>query len=141
MTGNSSTRFPLNNNITGANGKLFNISDSQLAKQFAEAIIPEYMLDRTSLSNRNLNRNYTMDAGFDGKNVITPDYKTLPEGGALFGLGMRYSQFNKGQDFSTQQWGCSLESDLTTDNPQSVFLFFKAKAVLSWDSNNIQLMT
>jgi len=141
MTGNSATRYPLNSNIAGANGKHFNISDSQLAKQFAEAIIPEYMLDRTSLSNRNLNRNYSMDAGFDGKGVITPDYKTLPEGGALFGLGMRYSQFNKGQDFSTQQWGCSLESDLTTDNPQSVFLFFKAKAVLSWDSNNIQLMT
>ena len=141
MTGNSSTRYPLNTNVAGNGGKLFNISDSQLAKQFAEAIIPEYMLDRTSLSNRNLNRNYSMDAGFDGKSKITPDYKTLPEGGALFGLGMRYSQFNKGQDFSTQQWGCSLESDLTTDNPQSVFLFFKAKSVLSWDSNNIQVIS
>ena len=141
MTGNSATRYPLNTNVAGNGGKLFNISDSQLAKQFAEAIIPEYMLDRTSLSNRNLNRNYTMDAGFDGKGAITPDYKTIPDGGALFGLGVRYSQYNKGVDFSTQQWGCSLESDLTTNNPQSVFLFFKSKSILTWDSNNIQLMS
>ncbi len=53
---------------------------------------------------------------------------------------MKYSQFNTGKDFSTQQWGASLESDLTDDSPQSVFIYVKSRAVLSWSQNGVQLI-
>lgn len=137
MLSNGSSTYPLNADdaTAGATGK-FAISDSQLAKQFADAIIPEGMLDRTSLSPMNLNRLYHLaNTGAAGT------YKLAPDGGVAFGLGMRYSQFNKGQDYSTEQWGLSLESDLTTDSPQSVFMFFKAKTVLAWDGASVQLMS
>lgn len=133
MTGNTNG-FP--NNLGLAGTATFNTSDSQLCKQYLEAILPEYMLDRTSISPANLNRNYTMAQTDDPKN-----YKRIPNGGAQFGLGMRYSQFNRGQDFSTMQWGCSIDSTLSTNNPQSVFMFFKARAVLAWNSNGIQMIT
>jgi len=68
-------------------------------------------------------------------------YKEQAFGGPLFGIGMRYSQYNKGQDFSQEQWGLSLESGLTTDNPQSVYMFFKAKSVLTWDGNSVQVIS
>lgn len=136
MEGN--TTIPGNSNITTANGKgEFVVSDSQLAKQFAQAVIPEFMLDRTSLSNRNLNRDFANIAAGAGTGA---SYKDVTEGGSLFGLGIRYSQYNNGQDFSSQQWGCSLDSDLTTDSPQSVFLFFKNRQVLAWSPNGIEIM-
>lgn len=110
------------------------VVDPQLLKQFVNAVIPEYMTDRTSVSNQNNNRGY--DLG-----VVTPtSYLDVADGGALFGIGMKYSQYNTGQDFSKQQWGISLESTLTQDNPQSVFIFVKAKATLVWNSNGVQLL-
>tara|TARA_R100000935_G_scaffold44366_1_gene67242 strand:- start:544 stop:1917 length:1374 start_codon:yes stop_codon:yes gene_type:complete len=112
----------------------FSVSDPQLTKQFVQAVIPEYMLDRTSIAVANQNRSYlTNPAG------VTP-YQKVRDGGPLFGLGMRYSQFNKGQDFSTEQWGLSLESDLTTDNPIGIFMYFKHKATLVYNSTGVQII-
>lgn len=125
-----------NNSVAAGTPSAFSTSDPQLAKQFAEAVIPEYMLDRSSLGPLNQNRGYT---GL-GTDVVT-GYKRVIDGGALMGIGMRYSQFNQGQDFSALQWGVSLESNLSTDNPQSVYIFFKGKSVLAWDSSGVQLMS
>tara|TARA_R110002020_G_scaffold164415_1_gene351108 strand:- start:202 stop:1548 length:1347 start_codon:yes stop_codon:yes gene_type:complete len=112
------------------------VADSQLAKQFVSAIIPEKATDRTTISPVNLNRNYTMDIA----STTIPKYTEIADGGALFGLGVRYSQFNGGQDFKDQQWGVSLESNLTSDNPQSVFIFVKSKASLVYSPNGVQLI-
>ena len=133
MTGN--TAAATNRSITGNNSGSFVTADSQLAKQFAQSVIPEFMLDRSSFSNRNLNRDHTIS----GLNSIT-GYKQVPDGGASFGLGMRYSQYQSGQDFSAEQWGVSLDSDLTSDHPQSVYLFFKARYVLAWNESGVQIM-
>ena len=67
-------------------------------------------------------------------------YKDVVDGGSLMGIGIRYSQYNAGQDFAAQQWGVSLDSNLTTDNPQSVFLFFKARYSLVWSPSGIQIL-
>ncbi len=112
----------------------FSVSDPQLTKQFVEAVIPEYMLDRTSISVANQNRSYL--AGSAG----AFPYQKVRDGGPLFGLGMRYSQFNKGQDFSTEQWGLSLESDLTSDNPIGIYMYFKHKATLVYNSTGVQII-
>lgn len=113
------------------------VADSQLAKQFVSSIIPEKMTNRTTIGAVNLNRDYTMDIA----STSVPKYTEIAEGGALFGIGCRYSQFNGGQDFKDQQWGVSLESDLTTDNPQSLFIFVKSKASLVYSPNGVQLIT
>tara|TARA_R110000822_G_scaffold48666_1_gene127909 strand:- start:783 stop:2183 length:1401 start_codon:yes stop_codon:yes gene_type:complete len=137
MTGNTNG-FPQNQDVATISN--FNTADSQLLKQYLDAILPEFMLDRTSVSPLNLNRNYTMTQGLAPAAGVL-QYKSIPDGGAQFGIGMRYSQFNKGQDFSTQQWGCSIDSTLSTNSPQSVFLYFKARALITWNSNGINLQS
>jgi hypothetical protein len=111
------------------------VSDPQVVKQFLESIIPEYQLDRTSASAMNINRDYTLtNTGAAG------DYTHQPDGGPLFGVGVRYSQFNSGQDFSTQQFGLSIESDIGGDSPQSVYIFIKSKATLLWSQQGVQVL-
>ena len=109
------------------------VPDPELLKHFVDSVIPEYMTDRSSVSQQNNNRRYNLGNG-------AKSYIDLPDGGALFGIGMKYSQYNSGQDFSSQQWGCSLETNLTSDNPISVFIYVKARATLLWGPNGIQLM-
>ena len=109
------------------------VVDPQLLKAFVDSVIPEYLVDRCSVSTVNNTRAYDLGSG-------TGSYKKLSDGGALFGIGQKYSQFNQGQDFSRLQWGVSLETDLTDDSPQSVFIYAKARAVLVWSANGIQLL-
>lgn len=127
--------LPQNTQVAGANGGTFSVSDPQLALQFAEAVIPEYMTSRTGLGPLNNNRNYT------AQNANTAvAYKKQINGGPLFGIGVRYSQFNSGQDFSTEQWGASINSSLTTDHPISVYLFFKQKSTLVFNQSGVQVL-
>ena len=127
--------LPQNQSIAGAQGGIFNVSDPQLALQFAQAVIPEYMTERTALGPMNQNRNYTMGIG-----AGIETYKKQINGGPLFGIGMRYSQFNSGQDFSTEQWGVSLNNTLTTDHPISVYIFFKNKTTLVYNESGVQIL-
>jgi len=133
-------KYPMDFDITTNKSLSVNsdilLADPQLAKQFISAIIPEKANDRSSINPVNLNRNYTMDI----TSVDTPKYTEIADGGALFGIGVRYSQFNGGQDFKDRQFGVSLESNLSTDNPQSVFIFVKAKASLVYSPNGVQLI-
>ena len=110
------------------------VVDPQLLRMFVESILPDYVADRSSVSVENNNRDYGLGAGADNS------YLDMADGGALFGIGCKMSQFNTGQDYSTLQFGVSLESDLTDDSPISVFLFFKAKAVLVWNQDGVQLL-
>ncbi len=109
------------------------VVDPQVLKAFIDSVIPEYLVDRSAVSNENNNRAYNLGSGDDS-------YKSVRDSGALFGIGQKYSQFNSGQDFSNLQWGLSLETDLTDDSPQSVFIYAKARAVLVWNQNSVQLI-
>lgn len=110
------------------------VVDPQVLKAFVDSVIPDYLVDRSSVSSENNYRGYSLDTTSD------KSYLETRGGGALFGIGQKYSQFNTGQDFSRQQWGLSLESDLTDDSPQSVFIYIKARAVLVWSSSGVQLL-
>jgi hypothetical protein len=113
----------------------FVVADAKMALDFAESIMPEHSMVRTTLSPLTLNRDYNMDAtGNSG-------YKAQAGGGPLFGIGMRYSQFNQGQNFRDQQWGVSLESTLNENNPIGVFIFYKNKTTVAWNPNGVQIST
>jgi hypothetical protein len=118
----------------------FTTSDSQLNRQFIEAVVPEYADDRVAMSKLTSSRDYGMV-----DTAVNTGYKKVVDGGAVFGLGMRYSKFNLGQDFSREQWGLSLESNLgevagAAGLAQSVFMYFKAKAVLVYGPNGVQMI-
>ncbi len=127
--------LPQNTNPPAPNPSTFSNSDPQIALQFAQAVIPEYMTERTAMGPLNNNRNYAQIIGAD-----EGGYKKQIDGGPLFGIGMRYSQFNSGQDFSREQWGVSLNSSLVTNNPQSVYIFFKNKTTLVFNESGVQIL-
>jgi len=130
-------KYPMDFDVTTNNStdSQTTVSDPQVVKQFVESIIPEYQLDRTSVSYTNVNRAYDLS-----NTGVATNYTLQPDGGALFGVGVRYSQFNSGQNFSDQQWGLSIESDIAGDSPQSVYIFIKSKATLMWSQSGVQIL-
>ena len=112
-----------------------NLPDPQIVKGLYDAIAPLYNQNRSVLSPANMNRGYLMGT------IETPtSYQNVIDGGAVMGLGVKYGLGGAGEDFSTEQFGISIDSDLTTDNPIGVYLFFKAKATLLYSPTGIQLV-
>lgn len=111
------------------------LPDPQIVKGLYDAIVPDYHQVRTSISPANMNRDYLM-----GTLVEESSYNSIPLGGAVMGLGVKYGIGDAGEDFSQQQFGVSIESDLNTDNPIGVYLFFKAKSTLLYNNMGIQLI-
>jgi len=130
LTGNASSV------LAGANSR-FTLSDAQLNRMLAESVVPEAMVDKTSLAPANVSRTYTVTP--NGA-VGQTSYKSVKAGGPLYGLGVRLSQFNAGEDYSQEQFGIALETDLTTDNPNGVYLYFKSKSKLVWSSSGVNLL-
>jgi len=114
----------------------FRVSDAQLNRMLAESVVPEAMVDKTSLSPATQSRTYTLSAN----GALASSYKSVKGGGALYGLGVRLSQFNAGEDYSQEQFGIALETDQTSDRPNGVFLFFKSKAKLVYSQSGVNLM-
>lgn len=131
------TKYPadfdfVNNIITNGDAKM---PDPQIVKGFIEAVQPDYGGDRVSISPVNANRDYNMTIANS-----PASYSTIPEGGALTGLGVKYGLGGGGEDFSLEQFGVSIESELDRDNPVGVYIFIKASAQLIYNSNGIQIM-
>ena len=131
--------FDYVNNIVGNAGT--QLPDPQIVKGLYDAIVPDYHQVRTAMSPANMNRDYQMGtlqggAGSTGEFA----YNNIVEGGPIMGLGVKYGIGDAGEDFSTQQWGVSIESELNTDNPVGVFLFFKSKATLLYDAMGVQMI-
>lgn len=111
------------------------LPDPEIVKGFIDAVLPDLALDKTSISPVNANRDYNMIT-----NAAESSYTNLAEGGALTGLGVSYGIGGGGEDFSTEQFGVSIESELTLDNPQGVYIFIKARSQLVWSPNGVQLL-
>lgn len=124
--------FVANTEETGNGSSL--LPDPQIVKGFVDAIVPHYAMTRTSVSPANMNRDYNMTTS------ITSEYSYLnvPLGGAIMGLGVKYG-LGGGEDFTTEQFGVSIESELTADNPIGIYIFVKSGAQLVYNRNGVQL--
>jgi len=111
------------------------LPDPQIVKNFVEAVHPSYSADRMSISPLNANRQYNMITA-----TAQSSYTNIADGGALTGLGVSYGIGGQGEDFSQEQWGVSIESELDRDHPIGVYIFIKAKAQLVYNQNGIQLI-
>ncbi len=131
------SKFPadfdfVNDIITNASASL---PDPQIVKNFVEAVHPTYGAGRMSISPVNANREYNMITA-----LAQSSYTNIAEGGALTGLGVKYGIGGQGEDFSQEQFGVSIESQLDRDHPIGVYIFIKAKAQLVYNQNGIQLL-
>ena len=124
--------FVANTEETGNSLSL--LPDPQIVKGLVDAVVPNYGMDRTSVSPANMNRNYNMTTTVAGEY----SYNNIPLGGSVMGLGVKYG-LGGGQDFSMEQFGVSIDSELTADNPIGVYIFIKSGAQLVYNRNGVQL--
>jgi hypothetical protein len=82
-----------------------------------------------------MNRNYNMTTGATAED----SYLNIAEGGGVYGLAVKYGIGESGDDFSQEQWGLSVESDLRSDNPMGVYIFIKSKSQLLYSPQGVQL--
>lgn len=122
----------VNNIVTNGSST---VPDPQIVKNFVEALSPDYTMHRVSISPQNANRNYDLTTS-----TASSSYTNIPEGGALTGLGVTYGLGGQGEDFSMEQFGVSIESELDRDNPIGVYIFVKAKSQVVYNRNGIQVM-
>ncbi len=109
--------------------------DPQIIRNFIDAVLPDYTYERMSISPVNSNRDYNMTTTVAGELA----YMNIPEGGSVYGLGVKYGIGGAGEDFTTEQFGVSIESDLKSDRPMGVYLFIKARATLAFKDGSVQL--
>ena len=126
-------------NIVDPTNTASKVVDPQIVKTLVEAISPDsqYSMERLSVSPANMNRNYSMVVGATSED----SYMNIAEGGGVYGLAVKYGIGESGEDFSTEQWGLSVESDLKSDSPMGVYIFIKSKSQLLYSPQGVQLRT
>jgi len=112
------------------------LPDPEIVRNLVDAVSPEYTNDRFSISPANMNRDYSMTPS----TTTDTAYNLIPEGGSVMGLGVKYGIGGAGEDFSSEQFGMSIESDLKSDRPMGVYIFVKARAQLVYSPNGVQLL-
>ena len=122
-------------NIVDSENAASTVVDPQIIQNLIDAVRPDYTNDRMSISPVNCNRNYDMVES----STAQSSYLSVADGGAVYGLGVSYGLGGAGADFSMEQWGVSIDSDLKSDRPMGCYLFVKAKASLLYSPNGIQL--
>tara|TARA_R110001592_G_scaffold791_2_gene4185 strand:- start:110 stop:1435 length:1326 start_codon:yes stop_codon:yes gene_type:complete len=111
------------------------LPDPQIIKGLVEAIVPALNNHKSSISPVNARRGYALTT-----TTGATSYSNIPEGGAIMGLGVKYGLGGAGEDFSTEQFGVSIESNKFQDTPTGVYIFIKAKAQLVYSPNGVQLV-
>ena len=110
-------------------------ADAQIVRNYMNAVQSFAKIARTSVEPsvyRNID--YSTDNTYSGA-------KTIINGGAAWGIGVAYDSISdQGLDFSNSPFGVQLQLKLTTDNPQSVFLFVHSRQTVVSSGGSIQVM-
>lgn len=112
------------------------LPDPQLVGNLIDAVSPDYTADRFSISPSNMNRDYTMVISSSTDTA----YNLIPEGGAVMSLAVKYGIGGAGEDFSSEQFGLSIESQLNRDRPMGVYIFVKSRQQLLFSPSGIQVL-
>ena len=105
------------------------IADPQLVKNFMNAISPYYSINRTQVSPTTNNRQ-------DFASVWDPRSSEW-----MVGVGVAFDIISgQGVNFQNTNFGLSMETGITTDSPNAVFLFAKNKSTLVFTPNGVQII-
>lgn len=104
-------------------------ADPQVIRGFVDAITQFSKLSRTMISPANT---YQNSYEFDTQQL---------DGGAIAGVGMAYDQISgQGVDFSTQNFGIRMDTNLITDVPTGLYLFVHSKNTIVFNGSGIQIL-
>ena len=125
-------QFNIDTNVKNlANSIKYNVEDPQVIMNVISSFMPVQNVKNTQLSPIT----FTRDIGADGDNRYHAD------GGLMFGVGVPFDNIsNAGIDFSSVNLGIQMELGLTTDYPQTVFLFVRNKNTLIFNQNGLQVI-
>jgi hypothetical protein len=126
--------FDFVSNTESLNNSATTLPDPEIVKGLIDALAPGVGYERTSISPANMTRDYSLVSGVG----VEQSYLNIPEGGAVMGLGVKYGM-GGGEDFSLEQWGVSIDSDLKSDNPVGVYIFIKSLSQLVYNRNGVTL--
>lgn len=128
-------RYPLQYNVdtTQKSNKDNTTIDSQIARNYINSVMGFAKVARTSV----MPNNYKY---FD-MTTVYKEAKELKDGGSAFGLGIAYDSISdQGISFENVPFGLQLQLRLTTDSPQSIFLFVHSKQTVLSTPSGIQVM-
>ena len=107
--------------------------DADLVRNYLNSVKSFSKIGRTSVDTTNL-QYFTM----------APQYvqsKEMTKGGSAFGLGVAYDTISdQGVDFSNVPFGLQLQLTLTSDSPQSIFLFAHNRQTVLSTPTGIQIL-
>lgn len=115
--------------------------DPVVIKDYVSAVRLFHDNDSLQLGKTTTNRDVIMTNNTTDKNLV--QYTKVPNGGFSWGLGITYDHLGgQGADFSNpgSQFGLNMELDLTTNSPQSVFLFVNSEINVLFNQNGIQVI-
>ena len=117
------------------------LSDPVILKDYVSAVKSFKNNMRNCLSLENTSRDFTTGQVTSADvNKKLAQYTTIPNTGQIFGLGINYDALGgEGTDFRDENWGMNIQSDLTTDNPHSVFIFVNSEQSVFFNQNGIQV--
>jgi hypothetical protein len=105
--------------------------DPAIIRGFMDSIIQFAKPSRTSVSPMNT---------YQSQASPTSDNQWI-DNGIIAGIGQAYDQISdQGVDFSTQNFGIQMSTNLITDNPTGLYLFVHHKATLVFNSTGLQVL-
>jgi hypothetical protein len=105
--------------------------DSQIIYNYLNAITKFADITRTSVGP--VNSRYSDSVRYD---------KDFADGGCAFGIGVAFDNISdQGVDFKNVSFGMNLSLDLTTDSPQSFFVFVHSKNTLVYGPQGLQVIS
>ena len=129
-------RFPIHYNLDTMQKDNASIESApiDIVKNFMDAMDNFINLEATSITPAN-NRVIS-------SNAVGLDYKKVPLGGMTAGIGCVYDKISgNGVSFKNVPFSLQLETDLTTDNPNALYLFVHSRNTLVSKNGSIQIMT
>jgi len=132
-------REPLEYNIDTlqkkSTGRSNETADAQVVRNYMNAVMSFAKINRTSVQPsvyRNID--YSTDDTFSGAKIV-------PDGGVAWGVGVAYDSISdQGLDFSQTPFGVQLQLRLTTDNPNSIYLFVHSRQTVVSQAGSIQVL-
>tara|TARA_R110000823_G_scaffold234617_3_gene360817 strand:- start:533 stop:1867 length:1335 start_codon:yes stop_codon:yes gene_type:complete len=107
--------------------------DSQLARNYINSVMGFAKVVRSSIMPNNYKYFNMTDNYVEAKEV--------KDGGSAWGLGVAYDTISdQGISFQTVPFGVQLQLRLTTDSPQSIFLFVHSKQTVVSTPSGIQIL-
>ncbi len=108
-------------------------ADAQLVRNYMNAVMSFAKINRTSVE-PSVYRHLDYTADFSKA-------KEIIKGGSAWGLGVAYDSISdQGMDFSQTPFGVQLQLKLTSDNPNSIYLFVHSRQTVVSSQGSIQVL-